>query len=589
MTHHTSSKVLQGRYQIVQNLGAGVFEQTYVAIDIERPGQLKYVVREVNFSTFEPSYLETQRLNFLTEIETLKRLGQHERIPKLITHFEEDGRFYLIQEFIEGHALTAELPPYQHLGCLWSESEVIELLQDVLSILEFVHSQKVIHCNLKPDNLIRRARDGNLVLINFGCIQAMDTDPEEVLAIEQLAFTSLGYIPPEQFIGQTQPNSDIYALGMIAIQALTGLSPLELKIDPLSKEMIWRCEQIQVSDGLADILSQMTRHNYKDRFQSTTEVLQALRANINEKLPITNIQFPTPLYLQYSTAGKVSKRRDSSKSSPLVMGMKVGLAANSLIMGLGIYALINNSPARSETEILQQATRKYQAGNLEEAITLAKKIPSTSNVYPEAQASIEQWQNQWQTAAEKYLTAEKALHEGRWSEVLHLASQVPDNLYWQAKILKIVEQAKAKIEVQAQQLLTKAYEKAAVKDFDTALTYLHRIPQLSAQKTSVKQKIAEYSYKKQVRAIYCLQQAYNYAAAGNFAVAIAFLQQIPKNTAVYANAQTKLVEYAQKQRLQTEAQPVVGKIKQATTNELLQSSNSHSNLHQVDSQLQTRL
>ncbi len=191
--------------------------------------------------------------------------------------------------------------------------------------------------------------------------------------------------------------------------------------------------------------------------------------------------------------------------------------------------------------------------------------------------------------AEKYLTAEKALHEGRWSEVVHIASQVPDNLYWQTKILKIVEQAKAKIEAQAQQLLTKAYEKAAVKDFDTALTYLHRIPQLSAQKTSVKQKIAEYSYKKQVRAIYCLQQAYNYAAAGNFAAAIAFLQQIPKNTAVYATAQTKLVEYAQKQRLQTEAQPVVGKIRQATTKDQLQSSNSHSNLHQVDSQLQTRL
>ncbi len=63
-------------------------------------------------------------------------------------------------------------------------------------------------------------------------------------------------------------------------------------------------------------------------------------------------------------------------------------------MGLGMYALISNSPARSETEILLQATRKYQAGNLEEAIALAKKIPSTSNVYPEAQATIEQWQNQ---------------------------------------------------------------------------------------------------------------------------------------------------------------------------------------------------
>ncbi|MBW4669147.1 MAG: serine/threonine protein kinase [Cyanomargarita calcarea GSE-NOS-MK-12-04C] len=541
MNHHMIGKVLQARYQIVQNLGAGVFGQTYIAVDIDQPQNPKCVVKQLKVTSSQPSYLDTLRLRFLTETETLKHLGHHNQIPQLVTCFEENERFYLVQEFIEGHALTAELPINRNPGYLWNESEVIQLLQDVLSILEFVHSQGVIHCDVKPENIIRRACDGKLVLIDFGSIVPVDFGVDTVLPIYRIPVTSLGYIPPEQFIGQTQPNSDIYSLGMIAIQAISGMTPLQLKIDSHTNEIIWRSQDTQVSDYLASILSQMIRYSYKERFFSAAGVLQAL-----QEMSL----FPQQQIVEapYTVENIHPSRPNNDQSSPLLMGMKVGLAANSLVMGFGVYSLISNSPAYSETEMLYQATKEYQSGDLQKAIALAKSIPSNSNVYPEAQATIDEWQQQWQIAAEEYNTTQKAFDEERWSDVLRVAPRVPDILYWQGKTEKLVKQAKVNLGGDTNNLLAKAYEKASVKDFNAALDYLHQIPAKSASPV-VQKKVAEYGQKRGVRASHFLQKAYNKAESRDFDGAVKFLKQVPSSTPVYATAQAKLIEYTQKQRL----------------------------------------
>ena len=131
MTHHMIGTVLKTRYQIVQSLGAGVFGQTYIAVDVEHPRDPKRVVKQLKVSSSRPSYIETLRLRFITETETLMQLGHHSQIPELIACFEENERFYLVQEFVEGHALSAELPVQRDLNYLWSEGEVISFLEDV--------------------------------------------------------------------------------------------------------------------------------------------------------------------------------------------------------------------------------------------------------------------------------------------------------------------------------------------------------------------------------------------------------------------------------------------------------------------------
>ncbi|MEH1835574.1 MAG: serine/threonine-protein kinase [Nostoc sp.] len=556
MTYHIIGKLLQGRYQIVQSLGAGVFGQTYIAVDVDYPENPKCVVKQIKVSSSESSYLDMLRLLFLTETQTLKLLGSHHQIPEFIACFEEDKQFYLVQECIEGHALTAELPIDQQWGCLWSESEVVEFLIDVLGILEFVHSQGVIHCDIKPENLIRRHSDRKLVLIDFGSIQSIDFGIGAELPIFRIPATSLGYIPPEQFIEQTQPNSDIYALGMIAIQALTGLEPLQLKADPYTNEIIWRSQNTPVNDYLAAVLSQMIRYDYQKRFQSAGEVLRVLKQIIWETEPSQILEADSQFPLEGAIKDDNSQNSTSGKLSPLLTGMKVGLAANSLLMGFSVYSLINAAPAYSETETLYKATKEYQAGDLQEAIALVKSIPSHSNVYPEAQATIEEWQEQWQVAAQQYQIAQTALNEGKWSNVIDAAAKVPHIFYWQSKTDKLVQQASVNIEAQTQDLLAKAYESAAEKDFSTALQYLRQIPKESSAGALVQDKLAEYNRKRQIRAAYFLQNAYKKASIGDFDRAVKFLRNIPNDTLVYAQAQVKLNEYTQKQRVLADNQKV---------------------------------
>lgn len=583
MTYHIIGKLLQERYKIIQSLSAGVFGQTYIAVDVDYPENPKCVVKQIKVSSSESGYLEMLRLLFQAETQTLKLLGSHYQIPEFIACFEENERFYLVQEWIEGHALAAELPIDQEWGCLWSEMEVVEFLIDVLGILEFVHSQGVIHCDIKPENLIRRNSDGKLVLIDFGSIQSIDFGIGAELPIYRIPVTSLGYIPPEQFIGETQPNSDIYALGMIAIQALTGLEPLQLKADPYTNEIVWRSENTPVNDYLAAVLSQMIRYNYQNRFQSASEVLRVLKQIIWEQPPEileADDEFPIEAAIE-------NDNPTSGNSSLLLTGMKVGLAANSLVMGFGVYSLINAAPAYSETETLSKATQEYQAGDLEEAIALAKSIPSHSNVYPEAQATIEEWQEQWQVAAQQYQIAQTAFHESKWSDVIHAVAKIPNISYWQSKTDKLVQQAYVNIEAQTQNLLAKAYDSAETKDFSAALQYLRQIPKESRAGALVQDKLAEYNRKRQIRAAYFLQKAYKQALVGDFNRAIKFLRNIPNDTLVYAQAQVKLNEYTQKQRLRTDYQKVAsGKRKSlffsknsATNIEYLQGENF---LHEVN-------
>lgn len=261
---------LRGRYKIIKVLGSGGFGETYVAEDTDLPGNPACVVKWLKPASKNFKLLKLAKRLFDREAQTLASLGRHDQIPQLLAYFEEEEEFYLVQQFVEGQPLNMRL----RLGKMLPESEVIFLLQELLKILEFVHSQGVIHRDIKPSNIIQRASDGKPVLIDFGAVKEihqLSEDTEQTVGIG-----TKGYMPIEQSCGEPRPCSDIYAVGMIGIQALTGLPPSELPKDTHAREILWRAKAQQVSHTLADVLSTMVRFHYRDRYQSATEALQAL-------------------------------------------------------------------------------------------------------------------------------------------------------------------------------------------------------------------------------------------------------------------------------------------------------------------------
>ena len=269
------NQLLGGRYQVVQVLGEGGLAKTYIVEDYHRPGHPQCVVKFLKPASKAPEFLPIAKRLFQQEAEILEKLGQHDQIPRSLAYFEENQEFYLVQELIEGHTLSQEVIP----GNPWSESQVVQMLQDVLPILEFVHSYGVIHRDIKPSNLIRRTKDGRLVLIDFGAVKQVSVlkmKNHEPLTQNTIPIGTQGYVPIEQLIGQPRLNSDIYALGMIGIQALTGVDPFYLQEDG-NGELLWS-EGAEVSDELVAILSKMVHSHFQDRYQSAREVKQALQA-----------------------------------------------------------------------------------------------------------------------------------------------------------------------------------------------------------------------------------------------------------------------------------------------------------------------
>jgi eukaryotic-like serine/threonine-protein kinase len=269
-----SDKPLGGRYKILTQLGVGGFGRTFLAEDLHLPGNPRCVVKQLKPQITSDDTLQTARRCFNTEAEVLYHLGSHGQIPRLLAHFEDNHEFYLALEFVEGEPLTQELVD----GKPWSEVRVVTLLKDVLEILSFVHEQQVIHRDLKPSNLIRRQHDSKIVLIDFGAVKQVSTqnyDRESGLTTLTISIGTQGYMPNEQLAGRPRFSSDIYALGIIAIQALTGTHPKYFGEDA-DGEVDWFYRAAKTSPELVDVLNRMVRYDFRERYQSAAAVIEAL-------------------------------------------------------------------------------------------------------------------------------------------------------------------------------------------------------------------------------------------------------------------------------------------------------------------------
>jgi serine/threonine protein kinase len=257
---------------VIQLLGEGGFGRTYEAIDTDRmddPCVIKQFFPQVQGT----AALEKATELFKQEAKRLYELGEHPQIPRLIASFEQDKRLYLVQELIEGQTLLAEL---QQQGA-FRETKIRQLLADLLPVLKVVHERGVIHRDIKPENIMRRRKDGKLMLIDFGVSKQVTAT---ILGQAGTTVGTHGYAPMEQMRGQVYPASDLYSLGVTCIRLLTQCLPKEDGSDDLydglNGKWIWRerlPEGTNISPQLADVLDKMLQNYLKNRYQSADEVL----------------------------------------------------------------------------------------------------------------------------------------------------------------------------------------------------------------------------------------------------------------------------------------------------------------------------
>jgi serine/threonine protein kinase len=224
--------LLKERYRAIKPIGQGGFGRTFLAVDEDKPSKPPCVIKQFYPQAQGTSTVQKAVELFNQEAVRLDELGKHPQIPELLAYFTQDDRQYLVQEFIDGQNLAEEL---SKVGA-FNETQILQLLNDLLPVLQFVHNHQVIHRDIKPENIIRRSRDTRLVIVDFG---ASKFATGAALLKTGTSIGSPEYVAPEQARGKATFVSDIYSLGVTCIQLLTQMSPFDL-YDINEDAWVWR-------------------------------------------------------------------------------------------------------------------------------------------------------------------------------------------------------------------------------------------------------------------------------------------------------------------------------------------------------------
>ena len=273
--------VIGDRYRVVKEIGRGGFGHTYLAEDTNRFDET-CVIKEFAPELNHQDSLGKAKELFSREAEVLYRL-EHPQIPKFREWFMDDKlhSLFLAQDYVVGPTYFALLQQRKAQGLAFTEAEVLKFLRDALPILSYIHEQGVIHRDISPDNLICRESDKRPILIDFGGVkqvtitmgqwQTKSSDSKKNVTL----IGKPAYAPEEQIrLGQVNPSSDIYSLGVTALSLLMGKEPQEF-FDSFDSRFKWR-GAIQIQPHFAAILEKMTAPRASDRYRSAQQVLSDL-------------------------------------------------------------------------------------------------------------------------------------------------------------------------------------------------------------------------------------------------------------------------------------------------------------------------
>ncbi|TVQ10253.1 MAG: serine/threonine protein kinase, partial [Leptolyngbya sp. DLM2.Bin27] len=353
---------LQNRYRVLQELGHGGFGRTYLAVDLGRFEE-QCAVKELEPQ--QGDQFSDKALQLFQREATILYNIEHPQIPKFQAIFEENQRLFLVQDYIDGVTYRELLNQRLQQGMVFSEAEVRQFLQQMLPVLAHIHGKGIIHRDISPDNVMQRRVDGLPMLIDFGVVKEVVTriqppgSPSQVTSVGKL-----GYAPSEQMqSGRAYPSSDLYALAVTAIVLLTGKEPQDIFDDV---NLTWNLPYT-LSPGLLQVLRRATSYRPGDRYQSVSEMAQALGAGgtvqgqptavppsqvrtvaVGRQYQPTQVTAPAPAPA-YSAPLPVAEPA-SIWENPWAVAMIGGVLA--LFAGLGgwtVVSLLNRTPAPAPT------------------------------------------------------------------------------------------------------------------------------------------------------------------------------------------------------------------------------------------------
>ena len=258
----SSGKVLNNRYIAIRGIAAGGFGRVYLVYDVQLPGKM-WALKEMHTRSRVPMVEKS----FRVEAKLLSTI-EHQKIPGISDFFIEENSLYLVMDYVKGITLTEVLRNLKKDEYL-PEEKVIEWALSICSVLEYLHNlpNPIIFRDLKPSNIMVTP-EGHVKLIDFGIARIFE---EEKYNDTDILLTE-GYAPQEQWLGRSEPASDIYALGVTLYHLLTKIHPR--KIAPSFPPV--RKYRPSISPLLEKIIDKSIKQKLNERYKKTEEMRNEL-------------------------------------------------------------------------------------------------------------------------------------------------------------------------------------------------------------------------------------------------------------------------------------------------------------------------
>ncbi len=267
--HEPGTTLDGGRYRILELVGKGGMGAVYKARDTrlsEKVVAVKQVLDEED--DVDPEFARKQ---LKTESDTLEKL-HHPGIPQVLDAFRENNANHIVMEFVEGTSLEKLLDHFMGLGGPMPQEMVIDLALKICDVLVYLHEQDppVMHRDIKPQNVLVRETNQEVVLVDFGLAKKTSGDVTRSLV------GTLGYAPLEQFKGSPELRSDIYGLGATMFHLISGKAPVPFAIVPLQEAFP------KAHPALAAVVDRCCQEKPERRFANVQTVKAALKKVLGE-------------------------------------------------------------------------------------------------------------------------------------------------------------------------------------------------------------------------------------------------------------------------------------------------------------------